>query len=150
MIFKIKKTVSVKAPVSRLYNVLADLERYPNFIKNIKKIKILKQSGNKYISRWIIKIDNAVITWREEDKFYDSSLVKFRMLKGDYDIYHGVWQCSPRGKFSELTLDANIELGAPKFLEFQEVNKILERKTKRSMIGMAMAIKKESEKVFNG
>ena len=85
--------------------------------------------------------------WREEERFYNNKLIKFRMSKGDYTVYNGIWYIESNGKNTRLRLTANVDWGAPKFLRFAEINKILKEKTERAMQGFLIAIKKEAERV---
>lgn len=134
----------IKQDKNKAYNLLKNIESFPEFMRNIRSIKILERGEKKIITSWNIAIDGAEIFWKEEDFFDEENCkIHFKMLEGDYNKYTGTWSVGKDNKGSRIILKVDIDWGAFGLAKF--VGAILEKKTKCALRGMLLAIKKKLE-----
>lgn len=127
-----------------IYNLVRNIEEFPKFMKDVKRIQVIKRLPHRLVVNWEVKIDGAHITWEEEDLFDSINyVIRFKMLEGDYSKYEGEWRFISVMNKTKVILSVNIEWGAPAFVEFPEVKKILMRKTRKSIRLMLLAIKRK-------
>lgn len=110
----------------------------------VRKVDVLNRSSSgAVVSSWEVEIDGATLTWRQECRVSeDRRIVLFRMIKGDFRSYTGVWLLEPRNEHTVLTLHAELDWGAPNLSKF--VAQILERKVERALRGMVLAVGRTS------
>jgi len=143
---RIEVSTIVKQERRKVYELLKKIEDYPTFMGNVRTIEVHKESEIKMITSWNIEIDDAEIIWKEEDNFDDSNTtINFNMLEGDFKEYKGKWIVTECGKGrSKIYLIADFNWGLPVFERL--VGKVLERKARKSLKSMLLAIKKQAEK----
>jgi ribosome-associated toxin RatA of RatAB toxin-antitoxin module len=143
--YSFEASITIKRPAPKVYQAIKNMEDFPNFIRDVKNLKIIKRiDENKFISLWEIEIDGAPLRWKEEDSFDDENLqLKFNMLEGDYSKYQGSWQINGDGKITKLAIEASFDWGIPVLEKY--VKKAFESRARRSMRGMLRSIKKRVE-----
>lgn len=142
---KFKVSVVIKRPKEQVYNVVKDVESFPNFMRDIKSLRIIKRTDNGIVAAWETDIDGAPVNWKEELYFDDANLqVKFNMLEGNYKEYQGRWFIENHHNNTKLSIEADIDWGIPILEKY--VGKVLEEKARRGLLGMIQAIKMKLEK----
>jgi ribosome-associated toxin RatA of RatAB toxin-antitoxin module len=143
--YSFEASITIKSPAPKVYQAIKNMEGFPNFIRDIKNLKIIKRiDDDRFITFWEIEIDGAPLKWKEEDSFDDKNLqVKFNMLEGDYSGYRGSWQVNGDGKATKLTIEADFDWGIPVLERY--VRKALEARARRGLSGMLRSIKKKVE-----
>lgn len=138
----------IKSPIDQVFKVIKNIEDFPNFMRDIKSLKIIKRLDDKIITAWEIEIDGAPVCWKEEDCFDDANYqMKFSMVEGNYDEYQGRWLLQADANGTKLSIEADFDWGIPILEKY--VGKALEDKARRSLLGMAQAIKNKIEKSLN-
>jgi len=142
----IAEQVSIRGDKKKVFEVIRNMQSFPSFMQYVKSIKIAKYSPTKYISDWHIIIDDVPVRWKEEDIINEDNLaVDFRMIKGDYLKYKGKWEILRDSRGVKVKITVDIDWGAPAFTNFEEVKRILLRKTRKAFKGMLVAIKRKIE-----
>lgn len=137
----------VKQDKNKAYNLLKNIENFPQFMKNIRSIKILERGEKKIIANWNVVIDGAEIFWKEEDSFDEKNCkVDFRMLEGDYNKYTGTWSVEEDKKGSRIILKVDIDWGIP--ILGKHVGRILERKARANFKRMLTTIVNRLENIY--
>ena len=142
---RIKVSVNIKRPKHEVYKVIRDMEKFPNFMRDVKSLRIIKRvSDEHFITLWEIEIDGAPVNWKEE-VFFDKagSQIKFNMMEGSYKKYHGAWSLQDSQLGTKLIMEVEFDWGIPILEKY--VGKTLETKARRGLLGMIQAIKKEAE-----
>ncbi len=142
---EIELDIKIRSAKNKVFTLLKDFERFAEFMKFVKKVKILDNQPAKVISLWEIEIDGAPLSWRQEDTIDDkNSEIRFRMTEGDYQQYEGKWQLLEIDKDNtRMIVSAKFDWGIPVLEEY--VKDKLERNTKLAISGMLRAIKKRAE-----
>jgi len=142
---RIEVSVNIKKPKREVYKVISDMEKFPDFMRDVKSLRIVKRvTDEHFITLWEIDIDGAPINWKEE-VFFDQagSQIKFSMMEGSYKKYHGAWSLQDSRLGTKLTMVVEFDWGIPILEKY--VGKALEVKARRGLLGMIQAIKKEAE-----
>ena len=142
---KVEISITIRCPKLKAYNTLKEMERFPEYMKFVKNIKVLERSEKKFVTFWQLEIDGAPLTWRQEDYFDpDNFEIKFKMLEGDYQHYEGGWKVLDFDKnHCRITAEAQFDWGIPVLEAY--VKKTLERKAKLALGGMLRALKNKLE-----
>ena len=142
---RIEVSVNINKPKREVYKVIKDMEKFPNFMRDVKSLRIVKRvTDEHFITLWEIDIDGAPINWKEE-VFFNETIpqVKFNMMEGSYKKYHGAWSLQDSRLGSRLIMVVEFDWGIPILEKY--VGKALEVKARRGLLGMIQAIKKEAE-----
>lgn len=142
---RIEVSTKIKDSATSVYNTIKNMENFPNFMRDVKSLKIIKNLPDKIITAWEIEIDGAPVKWKEEDIFDDKKLeLSFNALEGDYKEYQGKWKIIPGHNHTKLTIEADFDWGIPVLEKY--VGKALEKKAHLALLGMLQAIKNKLEK----
>jgi len=143
--FRIEVSVNIKRPKREVYKIIRDIEKFPNFVRDIKSLRIVKRvSDEHFITLWEIEIDGAPINWKEEVFFDEAgSQIKFNMMEGSYKKYHGAWLLEDSRNGTKLTMRVEFDWGIPILEKY--VGKALETKARHGLLGIIQAIKNEAE-----
>jgi len=86
----------VDAPAQAIYDALADLEHYPEFISGVDSVQLLEASGNTktvQISQRVVgRQSNAKVEWKF---FPDQRRIEFKTLKSTLSSNDGNYVISP-------------------------------------------------------
>lgn len=143
----IESSTIVSCDREKTYDFIKNnIEQFPKFIPNIKKLKLLQRlSPNKIITEWAVDIDGASVRWKEEDIFDDKNFcISFRMVEGDYAKYEGRWQFENTANGTKVYIAATLDWGIPNL--GKHVGPVLEQKAKLNFRSMLWAIRKQLNK----
>ncbi|MFN4220571.1 MAG: type II toxin-antitoxin system RatA family toxin [bacterium] len=143
----IKEEIEINAPVEIVYQVTSQVEKFPEFIPDVKNIKILSKEGNKQVTFWEASIDGIEFKWEELDIYYPEQYkVDYKLIKGDADKFEGYWQVDQIEKNkSKLTLYLDFEVNIPVFSSL--IMPTIRFKVKRNVQTMLKSIKERAEKL---
>lgn len=133
--------VQVGRPPDIVFPTIKDIERFPDFVKDVKSISILhRQSPAVWVSQWNIDVDGTSISWTEEDIVDDNlCTLSFRLIDGDYK-YHGVWKVeSVDSNSSKISVYASFDWEVPNFEKY--FGSVYEHKARLALRGMLIALK---------
>lgn len=132
----------IHADKKRVYEVIKNMESFPEFMRDVKKVRVIERQGSRVVAEWKTDIDGASIEWVEEDIFDDKEMcIKFRMLDGDYKSYEGRWDVKELSNETEIKFCAEVDWGIPLLGKY--VGKVLGRKMRANIKSMLGAIVKE-------
>lgn len=124
-----------------VFTVIRDMEKYPQFMRDVKSVRILKDAKeNTVVSQWNIDVDGTPIEWTQEDSVDDTAMtVVFKSVKGNYQ-YEGKWQVIPTAGGAKITINAAFDWGVPNFEKY--FGSVYEKKAMLSIKSMLIAIKR--------
>ncbi len=141
----VKVSTVIDKDVETVYDFVKHVENFPQFIENIKSIKIIKEKNNRKVADWKIDVQGVPVQWREEIIFDDTNkTMKFKMLEGDYEVYEGEWKFLSLPRGTQIFISVNLGWGFPSFETF--IGDVLRRKVKLNFRGMLRAIRQKIEK----
>ena len=112
--YTIKMTRRLSRPAEEAFQIVEDIERFPEFMPNVNAIKLIEAEGNRKVAEWDTTIDDAPLDWVEEGIYdHDNLVVHFRALEGVFDRFDGYWQVEPDGRGSRVSFELIYEIGLP-------------------------------------
>jgi len=141
---RVMLSVVIKEKRRKIYDLVKHMEDFPQFMSYVKKLKIVERKKDKFVSNWQITVDGISVRWQEEDLFdKQARTVRFRMLNGDFGGYQGEWILSDADGGTILSFSCIFNWGIA--IAEKHVKAVLERKARRYIRGMLLAIKKRAE-----
>lgn len=140
-IYKIAMSRHLDRPAAEAFEIVEDLERFPEFMPNVNSLTLLEVDGDRKVAAWETTIDDAPLDWVEEG-IYDrqNMIVRFRSLEGVFDRFDGFWQVTPEGEGSRVTFELLYEIGLPEIEEI--VGPLLRERMIENAESMLTAIEK--------
>lgn len=140
---KLELNTILKMDPKSAYKLVANLERFSQFISGVRRDNVQQTSPNKRISKWSINTDGINIAWVEEE-FLDATngRIKFQMLEGPFKHYQGYWKISSfKRDMAHLTFSVNIEWG--QLLDSGELESDLDRRARLAVRWMFRKLRLE-------
>lgn len=139
---KLESSIIVKQPKETVYNLLKNMERFPEFMENVKQVTLLEGRGDRTITEWEIDLDSIAIIWKQENIFDDRQMsIRFKMLEGDFGRYEGEWNLFGLLTGTEIQLTIVVDWGAPALARY--IEDVLKKKTQDTLEGMLNGIKRK-------
>lgn len=143
----------IHAPLETVYAIARDVEAFPQFMPDVKSVKILEKSadGSRTLTEWVAYASQLKlqVKWTEEDIWDDANhTCRFRQVKGDYDQMEGLWEFlpHPEGTLFRSTLD--YELRVP--LLGAIVQKVVHHLVTQNLKGILEGVKAQAEAKARG
>jgi ribosome-associated toxin RatA of RatAB toxin-antitoxin module len=87
-----KSEVIINANLTKVFDISADIEKYPEFIPVYKEVKILERKGNTLIVQRIGIVNNKQVRWKSEIKINPYHSIEAVQLQGPLKGMKVVWQ----------------------------------------------------------
>ena len=94
------------------YSLVADFEKYPEFLNEVKKVKILKKAANSLEMEYTVSVLKT-FSYKLKAELKEPSSVKFHYTEGDvFKSMKGSWDIQPEGKDKcKVTYDVEANFG---------------------------------------
>ncbi|MDI6829518.1 MAG: SRPBCC family protein, partial [Armatimonadota bacterium] len=97
---RVESSVIINSDVDKVFALARDIESFPQFMPDLKKVSILDKSpdGRRVISEFVgdIKQFKITVKWTEEDEWDENAKTcRFKLIKGDFKNYSGLWTFEP-------------------------------------------------------
>jgi len=140
----IEVSLPIDCTPEKIYPILKDMEKYPEFMMDLKSVEVLERNGNTTVSRWVSNVDGRIIKWTELDTFDDEKMhISYQQIEGDLKKFAGEWILTPIGNRTEIKLTVDFEFGIPMIAGL--LNPILKKKVRTNSETMLKAIKERIE-----
>ena len=142
---KTERSVVIRASPEKVFEVISDFEKYPEFLPEVKQVKVETTQGNTRDVTYTIDIKAKLITYtlRHTPKpphELSWTFVRGEMMKGN----DGAWVLKPVAEGTEATYKIDLRLGAL-------VPSMVERKlAEQSLPGLLENFKKRIEGMNRG
>ena len=119
---KAEKSIVIEAPMEKAFEVIADYEKYPEFLPEVKKVKVEAGQGTIKEVTYTVDIKAKVINYTlkhtaERPSKLSWTMVKGEMMKGN----DGAWTLKPGGQpgTTDATYSIDLKLSSlvPGFIE---------------------------------
>jgi ribosome-associated toxin RatA of RatAB toxin-antitoxin module len=144
----VENSIWIRAGVDRVYAVARATESFPEFMPDVKSIRVLERSddGRRMVVEWVGVIPEfkTTVKWVEEDLWDDAERTcGFRLVSGDFKEYDGTWRFTPEGEGtrfdSSVTYDYDIPLIGPL------IKGVILKKMRENVDRLQQAIKGKAE-----
>ena len=140
----VEATISIKCQRDKIYPILKDMEKYPDFMTDLVSVQVLERTGNTTVSKWVSNVDGRVIKWTELDTFDDDDMhISYSQIDGDLKKMAGEWILTPTTEGTDIKLTVDFDFGIPMISGL--LNPILKRKVRDNSINMLKAVKEKME-----
>jgi coenzyme Q-binding protein COQ10 len=102
----------VPAPPDRVYAVLSDMERFPQFMKSVESLTVRERGDGYTVTEWVARLQGARFRWVERDEFYPGRIV-YNQIEGDLRVFRGEWRVEPAEGGTRVVLVTEFEFGMP-------------------------------------
>jgi ribosome-associated toxin RatA of RatAB toxin-antitoxin module len=116
------KTVTINVPPDKLFDVIVDYEKYPEFLPEVKKVKVDAGQGSIKEVTYTVDIKAKVINYTLKHTAERPGKVAWTMIKGEMMKGNdGAWTLKPGAQpgTTEATYTIDLKLSAlvPSFIE---------------------------------
>lgn len=137
-------SIQIAAPRHKIYELAKDMERYPQFMRDVESVKVLSRDGSRMVSRWKALVEEAPIEWTEEDFFDDANTrIDYKLIAGDLDKFEGTWTFEEEGGVTNVVLTVDYDFGVPSLAEL--IGPTLQQKVEENSLMMLEGLKAECE-----
>ncbi len=145
---RVELQVPIRAPLERVYAIARDVESFPQFMPDVKSVKVLEKSedGSRTLTEWTAYASQLKlqVKWTEEDIWDDTAhTCHFRQVKGDYDKMEGVWRFEPHPEGTLFVCELDYELRVP--LLGAVVQKVVHYLVTQNLKGILEGVKARAE-----
>ena len=145
---RIESSLTINAPVEKVFALARNIESFPEFMPDLKKVTILEKSpdGSRVKSEFVgyIKDFRITVKWIEEDEWDEQSKTcRFHLIKGDFKSYSGMWtfEAIEGGTRFHSVIDFEYEIP----LIGPIIKTLVTKLMKQNVDNMLQAIKKKAE-----
>ena len=141
------RSVTVNVPPEKLFDVIVDYEKYPEFLPEVKKVKVDAGQGSIKEVTYTVDIKAKVITYTLRHTAEPPSKLSWTMIKGEMMKGNdGTWALKPGTQpgttEATYTIDLKLSSLVPGFIE-----KAL---AEQSLPGLLANFKGRAEKLYAG
>lgn len=132
----VEASTVIHAPLDRVYALAKDVERFPEFMPDLKSVSVQERTATGTVTQWVGLVQGRKIRWVEEDEWDDTRHVcAFRQRSGDFNRYQGTWRFEgiPDGTRTSLEVDFELDIPLAGAL-LSNLVKVLMRKNCESML----------------
>jgi len=141
----VETAIDIAAPARVIYDLAKDMERYPEFMPDVKSVTVIARNGNTTTTRWKTLVEEAPIEWTEVDVFDDArTRIDYRLIEGDLDKFEGAWTFEERDGRTRVVLGVDYDFGVPTLAEL--IGPTLQKKVEENSLMMLNALKAKAER----
>jgi ribosome-associated toxin RatA of RatAB toxin-antitoxin module len=145
---RVESSIIINAPVEQVFACAKDIGAFPEFMPDMKSVKILEKSpdGNRTVSEFvgIVKEFKTTLKWTEEDLWDEAARTcKFTLVKGDFKTYSGLWTFEEADGGTKYTSVIEYEYDIPMIGPL--IKALVARKMQQNVDSMLSAIKNKLE-----
>lgn len=134
----------INSSKGQLYEILKDMEKYPEFMKDLKSVKVLEREANTTLTAWETSLAGRTIKWVEKDIFDDAEKhISYHQVSGDLQKFAGEWILTEVEDGTKVTLTVDFEFGIPMVAGL--LNPIAKLMIKENSENMLNALKSKTE-----
>jgi coenzyme Q-binding protein COQ10 len=115
---RVQNEVIIHADVETVYRIAREVERFPEFMPDVKSLRVLERSddGRRTVAEWVgvIAEFKTTIKWVEEDLWDDTAhTCDFHLVRGDFKTYGGRWEFTTTPEGTRFTSVVDYEYDIP-------------------------------------
>ena len=110
----VEVTEFVPAPIDRVYQIVADQESFPAFMKSMESVKVLERGEGYTVTEWVATLQGARFRWVERDLYYpDVHKITYDQTEGDLKVFRGHWALTESEGGTLVEFVTEFEFGIP-------------------------------------
>lgn len=124
----VRKEGVIEAPLQVVYDVIADVERYPEFLPDLKSVT---REGDQITMS--VKLGPTTVTWKQVATFDPCRTISMRLLSGPFKAMSVDWRFEETGGGTRVSNNTEFELKLPMPSIDGIVGKALQANTERTI-----------------
>jgi ribosome-associated toxin RatA of RatAB toxin-antitoxin module len=142
---EVELELDIRAPAARVWEVVTDIERYPDSMESVRWVKII--DGTDPLARrsgWSVLLKGSILEWEEVEKLDpDLMVMTFHQVAGDMEIFEGEWRVTPiDDERTNVKLHTSFEIGIPLLADM--LNPVAERSLRSNSREMLLGIERDA------
>lgn len=89
---------NLACPASHMFDVVMDIEAYPDFLPWVAEASVLSRSGHELTAELVADFKGMRQPFRTLDRFVPGKLVEVRLLEGPFRFLESIWTFEERGE----------------------------------------------------
>jgi ribosome-associated toxin RatA of RatAB toxin-antitoxin module len=142
----VKKQLLIDAPVERLYEIIVDYERYPEFVPGIRACRIRPGAGDKYVEYELdLGVRRIKYVLRHEEQ--RPRRVTWSLVSGDMmKVSNGSWELSDEKGRTRALYSVEIRIARPPLVPQALVDRVSDELTRVQLPKTLEAFKARAER----
>ena len=104
----VEKSGEVEYPVEKIYELVADVTKYPEFLPGIKKVEV-----NGDLVKMTVNMGPATVSWTSKVVYEPNKSISFNLVEGPFKQLDGKWEFSAEGTKTKIKYSTDFELTLP-------------------------------------
>lgn len=110
---KAERSVVIEAPPEKVFAVITDYEKYPEFLPEVKKVKVESRAGDVKEVTYTVDVKAKLITYTLKHTARPPAELLWTMVRGEMMKGNdGAWVLKPVPAGTEATYKIDLKLGA--------------------------------------
>jgi ribosome-associated toxin RatA of RatAB toxin-antitoxin module len=143
---EVKIDLAIRAPIDEVWEILVDIERYPESMDHVRSVEIVERLGERTRRvAWSVLLKGSILEWVEEEELDpENHSIVFRQLSGDLEYFDGHWALRENGNEETIAVfEVLFEIGIPPLAEM--LNPVAQRALQESSIEMLRSIEQRAD-----
>jgi ribosome-associated toxin RatA of RatAB toxin-antitoxin module len=137
--------LDIQAPAERVWQVVTDIERYPDSMDSVRWVKIV--DGTDPLARrsaWSVLLKGSILEWEEVERIDpDRMVMEFHQVAGDMETFDGEWRVTAIDESrTNVTLNISFEIGIPLLADM--LNPVAARSLRANSREMLLGVERDS------
>jgi ribosome-associated toxin RatA of RatAB toxin-antitoxin module len=137
--------LDIQAPAERVWQVVTDIERYPDSMDSVRWVKII--DGTDPLARrsgWSVLLKGSILEWEEVERIDpDRMVMEFHQVSGDMETFDGAWRVTALDRNrANVKLNISFEIGIPLLADM--LNPVAERSLRANSRDMLLGVERDS------
>jgi len=78
-------------PVRNMFDVVIDVEAYPDFLPWVDQARVLDRQGNEFSAELVADLAGMKHAFRTTDRYIPEKLIEIRLLDGPFKFLESLW-----------------------------------------------------------
>ncbi|MBT9130484.1 MAG: Persistence and stress-resistance toxin PasT [candidate division WS2 bacterium] len=137
--------IEIKGDSKKIFEIIMDLEAYPQYMNAVKKIEIVERGEGYVLSKWTISASGITLRWTEKDTYdLENLTVNYKLTQGDISKFEGYWKViAVAENLNKVELKIDFDIGVPMLEAF--VGPMAKAVVTQNAKGMLSALKEKIE-----
>jgi ribosome-associated toxin RatA of RatAB toxin-antitoxin module len=95
---EVKRSALIAESPARMYGLINDIERYPEFVPGIVGVRVESQSGNERVATLVIKRGPLKMDITTRNLLEPDRRILMQLVSGPFRVLEGLWTLTPLGE----------------------------------------------------
>ena len=140
---EVKETEAVPYSPRQMFELIADVDRYQEFLPRCEKSRIVSRENNTVVVEFRVKLGPAGLSFTTRNDFFPHKRIDIHLLQGPFDVFEGSWRF-----FSHSEHSAKIEFRLRFKIAHERLGALFDPLFREATATITKAFKERAEKVY--